>query len=282
MTLRINKLNRVSAVNPGQVVTIDVPVNATYYGINVRLRHGAGATMASQAALESGITNMKVIVDGKTQREFTPAQLNKILAQRGVPFRNGIVPLFFAEPWRREAGAEDLLAWGTADVSSFQIEATLDDAIVSPRLDARALISNTVESMGLIVKHRQKVLQPAASGVFNYSDPNPSDALVRAHFFEQADGDINSIRAYIDRLDAYDVSDAENDAFMSHWGKHTPQTGLFSIGFDLRDRLAEVQKFRAQTAQGAMQQLVTELRAEIDTATGNPITLYEERYGVRD
>lgn len=109
-------------------VTVDIPTGPTYHSIWVNINPGAGKTL-------TGIFNeMRLKVNGKVQRVMTADELNKLNILNGVAYASRgcytaatefSLPIWLAEPWRNNPAAVEGTAWGTGDVSTFQLEADI-------------------------------------------------------------------------------------------------------------------------------------------------------------
>jgi hypothetical protein len=107
-------------------ITLDIPTGPRYHVIWIYGNAGAAKKFTDL------IGEIRININGVTQRKFTALELLKLNALNGITQyagRNGniaatafVIPLWFAEPWRKSLRSQDLLAWGTGDVSSFQIE----------------------------------------------------------------------------------------------------------------------------------------------------------------
>lgn len=158
-------------------VTLDLPVGPRYHVVWISGHAGAGKKATDL------IGEIRIKVNGAVQRVFTLTELLKLNVLNsnqtvgyGYAGRNGnvaattfYIPIWFAEPWRKSLAAQDGLAWGTGDVSTFQIE--LDIAayaagtftgLVAPTFKAEvdnSLVAidgrNVDQPLGIITKWRR-------------------------------------------------------------------------------------------------------------------------------
>jgi hypothetical protein len=106
-------------------VTVDIPTGPTYHSIWANINPGAGKTL-------TGIFNeFRLKVNGKVQRSMTGDELNKLNILNGIAYASRgaytaatefSLPIWLAEPWRNNPSAVEGTAWGTGDVSTFQLE----------------------------------------------------------------------------------------------------------------------------------------------------------------
>lgn len=107
-------------------VVLDIPVGPRYHVIWIYGNAGAAKKFTDL------IGEIRVKINGQTQRQFTGTELLKLNMLNGSAQwagRNGnvaatafYIPIWLAEPWRKSLRSQDALAWGTGDVGTFQIE----------------------------------------------------------------------------------------------------------------------------------------------------------------
>ena len=153
----------------GGTVTIDVPVGPTYHTIWLT---GSAGTAKKLTDLTGDIRNK---INGKVQRIHTADELNLLNQAHGAQYaaKNAgtaaalfVLPIFLAEPWRKNLAAREGLAWGTGDVSTFQIEVDIKaSTFTSPvALSAKAEIDDGPDRpLGVITKVFSTNI-PVASG----------------------------------------------------------------------------------------------------------------------
>ena len=129
------------------------------------------------------IGDIRVIVNDETVRQHSAAELNAINALYGPQYAayngnagsataaNNVfqLPIFFAEPWRKDTITDDKLAWNTRNVRNFRIEVDIKaDTFTTPtalsfqaEADAAPLDSDAPGLMGLIVKYDRTTLNLA-------------------------------------------------------------------------------------------------------------------------
>lgn len=270
----------ISGVAAGQVATIDLPLGRRYHGI--LLSYSESGTPANQATMDAAITNIKVIINSRTQREYSAAELRVLNAVMGAPyaFQAGVLPIYFAEPWRRTPGGEDALAWPaytSLGIQSFQLEVTIAAGAPAPALTAKAIIDQPdpkTLKFGPIITTRRRAISPGGTGTYTLLDMPKNLGDYRAlHCFEDTAGDISAVRATLDQLTAFDRSDAENTALLNIGG-YVPQTALFHVIFDEDRRLGD--GLPMMRGDGT---LVSEFTLEFDMAAANPFTLIAEMLG---
>lgn len=259
MTKDIVNLNNVNGAVPvtavafaGGTITIDVPVGPTYHAIFIN--GGAGVSKAMTAL----IGEIRIKINGKVQRVRTASRINIMNELHGAQYaaKNGAsasatasanvfsLPIFFAEPWRKNLAAQEGLAWGTGDVATFQIEIDLkaDTFTTLTQISAQALIDDgPARPLGIITKWFE-YNAPVASGWNDFTTlPRVSGAyaqltVVDANLVELEFKTSNKVRrqstaarhnAYLGFADMYPAPSAAGDVVV--------RTGYYDIVFDSDD-----------------------------------------------
>lgn len=254
MTKDIVNLNNVNGPQPvsavafgGGTVTIDVPVGPTYQAIFINGNAGTGKLMTDL------IGEIRIKINGKVQRVRTAQRINQMNELHGSQYAavNGAtaalafsLPIFFAEPWRKNINAQEGLAWGTGDVSTFQIEVDLKaSTFTSPvSITAQAMIDDgPARALGIITKWFEYNI-PTASGWNDFTQlPRTSGAyaqltIIDPNLSEYEFKTSNKVRRqataarhnnYLAYLDMYPAPVAA--------GNVVARTGFYDIVFDLDD-----------------------------------------------
>jgi len=181
-------------------ITIDCPVGPRYHEIWIEANAGAAKKL-----LVDLLGEIRIKINGRVQRVFTAAELNKLNVLNGAQYAclGGLtnatlaaLPIYFAEPWRENIDTQDGLAWGTGDVSTFQIEIDITGyagaAAGLTKPVARATIDNSLVKvgdsmvdvgMGAIVKV-QNVQVTVASGWNDFQNLPKRDFYQSLHIFD--------------------------------------------------------------------------------------------------
>lgn len=177
--VRMPDFNNVVA---GQRATLPMPVGARKYHKLV-IQYKAGAD--NQATIEAALKNSRFLINGRPQREATVAQINVMRAYRGRAFQTGIVTIEFSDQGARAWQGEELLGWGTFNLSTLTFEVDIDAAAVAPALVAYAEIEDSNEPLGAIMKWRRHYLDTSAAATKAIRDlpVDPREAYSRFHIF---------------------------------------------------------------------------------------------------
>ncbi len=272
MSRRLVSLPSFASVAAGATATIDLPTVGLYH--HLRLTYGTGTVGgANQTNMEAEITEIRVKVNGVVQRTMSAAQLFAINAYHGRAFQTGILPIFFAEGWRRSAQGEDSLAWGMKDVATFQVEVDIAGTATNPTLTALAQRTKADVNMGPIVKWRRFRVPVSAVGVVNVSTLPKRDAYYALH---AVSADVLDVEVKVDQEQFFKATLAEANALYTDEG-FVPQTGYFHIDFASTARVADALPMR-----DALGNKVSDLQVDYNMNAATSFDLVTETLGLRD
>lgn len=269
----IESTRNFNAVAAGQTATLDLPTTRIYHGIRLVYTTTTGGG-ANQTNMEAHITEVRIKVNGKVQRRFSAAHAFAMNAYRGKAFETGILPIFFSEPHRRTVQGEDALAWGMADVDTFQVEVDIDAAALTPTIEAVAITAEGRANMGPIVKLRQFVIPVAAIGIVNVPTLPKNDAYYALHCLSAV---INSARVLIDQKEIINATAALLTSLADDQSL-TWQTGYFHLDFAATRRVADS---LAMTV-GNPAERVSDFQIDFDMSAATSFTMIAEVLGFRD
>lgn len=233
-----------NGVAAGQTATIDLPVGALAYHWIDLFFGCTNAGNGNQANLESYITEVRLKLNGKVQRRFSAKELDTINAFYGAQYgykADGTLAqasIFFSEPWRRTPQGEDALAWGMADVASFQIEVDLAAGVTGPTLTAKAEIERVNRVLGPIIKWRKYTIQVAAAGIVTVNTLPKIDAYYELHAFLTAAADLTDLTVTVDNQQVFKALRVDIDNLNTRYG-FTPQANVTSVVFDRTKRVSD-------------------------------------------
>src|SRR2546427_1602767 len=128
--LRLKQLPTFDSVAAGRKAVVDLPLGLRYHVVWLELGNNATA----DKALDDLVDDIIVKINGKPQRTHTGVQLNYLNVINGLPFAAKStgefgeadyrihLPIWFAEPWRRNQEEVSSLALRANGIQSFQIE----------------------------------------------------------------------------------------------------------------------------------------------------------------
>ena len=143
-------LPTLSGVAAGFTATADIPIGPRYHQIWLRIADGA------RHAFDSIVGEIRIKVNGKTQRVHTAAELNALNKLMGPQYSEThvagtpdgvaytLLPIFFGEPWRKRIEVGAGLAWATGAWSTFQLELDILAGASSPSVSGWAEVDSSV------------------------------------------------------------------------------------------------------------------------------------------
>lgn len=265
---RISQLPALTGVVAGDTATLDIPIGPRYQVLWLRVSDGNNADASTI------IDELRLKVNGKVQRIMTIAELDGLNSLMNDPAYNVItqdggtkaitqarsivtpgagmysifktaakvtyVPIFFAEPWRPFAVAEEL-AWGTGNLSTFQLEVDVAAAANAPVIQAYAEVDNAVITtnglsravpMGLITKwDRLQVAINSTKLQWQGLKLPAGDTLLSLHFI---DANISNVAIKADSYEWRDLSQADNQIVL-HSRRMTPRSTAYDVILDYDD-----------------------------------------------
>ncbi|MEQ8585934.1 MAG: major capsid protein P2 [Thalassobaculaceae bacterium] len=274
MGLNNIKLPALNAVGAGQTATLDVPLGPTYHQIDLIYR--SSGTLGNEATMKADIPDIRVKIAGKAQRTHSAAQVLEVNQFYGETTSDGVISLFFAEPWRRTPQGEDFYAWGTADVPTFQIEVDVASGALAPTLEAYATISRARRPLGAIKRMRRFVVPVTATGDVQVQNlPKIGTSYNALHMIETTAGDINSVLVEVDQTKVWDTP-----AFLANslYAQRdlVPQSGIFHVVFDYDKRAGS--PLSMVKADGSV---VSDFMVTANMAVAANVTILTEETGLR-
>jgi hypothetical protein len=229
------KLQSFNAVGAGQRATLNVPTTAIYH--QTPLTYKRNGVLATEAQMKSDLKMIRLLLNGRVQREFTATELFTENAFRDLPVSDGIVPIWLTRPWARAAEGEDALAWGTRNIETFQIEVEIDAAAVSPSLEAHALVENAPNrDIGAIEKWHRYNVPVSAIGVASWN-PNiePLSSYCGLTCYST---DIDGVKVVVDNTNKFEGDLEQINALYEH-AELVPQANAVHLAWDYRGRLSD-------------------------------------------
>lgn len=244
---RITPLPSFSGVAAGVTATGDIPVGPRYHVIWLQVSDSAGSLVTEI------VSQIRLKVNGKVQRTMSPAELealNGLMGADYAAYTTGsedtdlvtYIPIFLAEPWRKMLAAQDGLAWGTGNLSTFQIEIDINAGITSPQIAGFVEVDNSVvkstegvetqAGLGVICKWTRTMI-PVNGTTQDITTFPRRDYYQQISFF---DAYISRVEVKVENFTVRDVTKAQNDAVLLSRDM-APLAGRFDLVFDHDDVL---------------------------------------------
>ena len=287
-----------NGVAAGQTATVQLPVgNITYHKL-VLAYSTSVAGNGNQTNTEAHVTAVRLKLNGKIQRTFSAKQLNAINAFYGRSFQSrniggvpfGYLEIFFSEPWRRTPAGEDALAWGTQDVSTFQVEVDLAAAATAPSLIPHADVEYVSRPNGLISKWRSYNQPVSAAGVVtnNTLPKNGSEAYQSIQAFPVLTTDIIDVTVRTDQVVRFQGTDSDMRSLLASESPggitgFSPQASMTHIVFDRTGRVSDALPMQYVDANGKPTgNLVGDFRIDWNMNAGTSFPFIVQVLGPRD
>lgn len=238
----------VPASGTAGTATVELPLGRRYHVIWLEFTcNGAGAANVSNgnavninATIANAITDIRVKLNGHTQRISTGRQLNEINDSLGAIYAAQVsgtagtagykvrLPIFFAERWRSETVEQDLPAWNVdGGQESFTIEVDVN-ATHGAAQNVNIALSGFYEwepltgKLGPIAKWIRQTF--SATGTQNDFALKERDGFLQAiHLFNTSDGKfVNKVKLTANGADVQDLIDTQQNASLLRAAQMNP------------------------------------------------------------
>lgn len=150
--IRLNNISAVPAAAAAGTALIEVPLSfGRCHEVHIDIGHASGTNTI--AALLAFVEEIRVIVNGTVIRTFSGLQLRDQNLMNGTAYDctgapNATVgvnlPIFLAEPWRKDPRDQDALAWSSKPMHTFKIELQLAANANAMTVAAFAVVDDVV------------------------------------------------------------------------------------------------------------------------------------------
>jgi len=219
---------------------------------SIMIGHGYASGTNTVAAAATNISLIRFLANGRVQRQFSGTELFDLNTLNGLAYgpvtgvlpnsgsTNGykgvIFPIYFAEPWRKDARDQDALALSTTGFESLAIEITLG-AASTPKLDVFAVIDNVVTPQPTPFTKIIRQTLGASGTSWDWPSIDKKDFLTQASFY----ADLTKVTARKDNVIIHENPIEVNDALLTQSGMTPNASGrtaaLYDAVFDHDDLL---------------------------------------------
>jgi hypothetical protein len=276
----IQPQNPMVGVAYGAVATCDLSIGPRYHALWLEII--ATPAAATTLLLTDVIDLINVKINGKVQRAHTGTELNAIntsydanLAMNGYETTAGVpqfnanayvaniaahqttfmLPIFFAEPWRKSYAATESGAWYTswADGSvlrSFQLEVSIPAATANILANSAITINVYAETdnavgpldankqpVALITKWNRLQIPYGGAGDLYITNLPKKDIYTQLSIFSQTGDDVTAVKVKVDSRIVRDVTKLRNDQTLIGRGFNEAACleNRFDVVFDYSD-----------------------------------------------
>lgn len=233
---RINRFKRklpsFNTVKRGATATANLPIGAAYRSIDLLFTKVSDGTPLTEAQIKKTIKRVKLLINGRARWEISAKHIIDLLNRyKTLPFAAGILHLPLVDLKLKATDAEDLLRWGTADVSTFDIEVEVANIVQNDvndvgeiNIKGEALVDNVSEPLGVIREIHEFSYAATVAGKFEVADlPKGNGDLVEMHI-----DCANKIKELEFKCDNTVYLEGDLNAYNEHLkrnGERTPQSG---------------------------------------------------------
>lgn len=244
------KLSNLSGVAASGTTVLEVPLafGRCHY---ILLEHGYSSGTNTVAAAATNISEIRVVVNGTVVRTISGTQLRDMNIANGTAYdclgvpntSPGVsFPIFFAEPWRKDAKDQDALAWPSAAMNSFKIEVALG-AASTPTLVAHAVVDDVQGSADALIC--KWIRQPfnAGSTSFDISTIDRRGWLTQISLYPDSGASNAATRVTVkkDGIIVHELSKSANLALLTNHAMTPAASGrtanIYDVVFDHDDLL---------------------------------------------
>lgn len=250
---RIKARNVANVTSTGScTVIVELPIGPRYHHLIVQGSYGSGTNTI--AGVATWFNDIRVKLNGRTQRQMTGTQLRALNMLNGAAYDavsgeapntapGASIPIFFAEPWRKDARDQDALAWPTqwkgGNFQSFQVEIDLGSATSAAALQVWAVVDDFVPEQSPQICKWLRQNFAASGSSFDITTFDRRDFLNQISLWAptiSSSGVLDILTLRLDGQILHELSMTANNALLTQYGM-TPATGRYDIVLDHDDLL---------------------------------------------
>lgn len=252
------QLRNVQNVGDSKTVLIECPIGPRYHWVGLQMTYTSGTNTA--AGVAAHFTMIRVKCNGRIQREFSGSELRDLNILNGAIYDiSGVpntapgatLPIFFAEPWRKDPNDQDALALPTVAregaLSSFQIEIDTSAVIATSAgltLVAYAVVDDFVPDRFRMTKIK-RISTPNGGNAFDFTTLDKKDFLSQITIYPDSSTSAALTKATL-RINGdikHELTQLANTALNVHHGMIAPgasgrTAGVYDLVLDHDDLLS--------------------------------------------
>jgi hypothetical protein len=196
--LRQKLLPTPTAIAAGSTSTFNLDLGLRYHAIWLELGDSVGIAGGDlRTVLAAAVDQIRLKVNGKVQRTMTAAELYDINSLMGAAFAASssgtrtqagyrmYLPIWLAEPWRKNNAEVPLTAWNAQGIASLQLEVDLHAGLTAPVLTGWFEYDNATGNLGAITKWIRQTFA-AAGTQMDINTIDKRDYLNSIHFYPES------------------------------------------------------------------------------------------------
>lgn len=215
-----NYLTGIDGVNSPGTARVNVPTNRRLMAL-----YAFYTESGSAASVTTGLSAVRLIVNGVVLRNLTPAQILALsllnLNKNGLTIPTGCLPIYLAEPWRRTFIGEEAVSWPLQGQRSMTIEIDIASGRTAPGIQIIQEYDfglNVDQGGNAFVSPitQRPYNYPVAAGTFDITNLPIGAPIQRVHLI--GSGGISSV--YVERDDekVYEATTAQNAVLLHGQG----------------------------------------------------------------
>lgn len=235
----INRITDIGNVAQGSTATISLDVGPRYFWLKFWVY-----VNGNLVAADTVISNVRVKVNEKAQRELSAARILKLNAYKSTPDATGCLSLHFAEPGLADKTDEVALAWDTNGAHSMTVELELKE--LEEETDVIRIVGLKAYDFGYLAGPKGERLryigrqtvqaENLPSGAFDITKL-PIAHPIRAVHMDAANA-ISLVEVDADGRRVWEASNVQSRAIIGDYGQ-VGNTFQYSIDFCYREQITD-------------------------------------------
>lgn len=235
------KLPSANTVRRNATATISIPTTGAYRGLTLLLTKDDG-TVLTEAEMKKTIKKVRLLVNAQCRFEASAKHIIDLLNRyRDLPVSAGILYIPLADTKHKSTDAQDLLSWGMANVTTFEMEIEIADVAEADdlRISGEALIDNVKRELGYIKEVHEFTYAAPGAGNFEIADlPKFNGGLFAMHF--DSANKVKGLEYKVDNTTYIEGNLNSYNETLKREGERVPQAGYVHHDPCFMNRLLDV------------------------------------------
>lgn len=230
----LNYLNGIEGVAVGGVATVNVPTGRRYHMLKPFVTSTVGGGTTNPITI---LDYVRMLVNGVLMRDLTPTQVIAISNFNNITPAASELPVYLSEPWRATIIGEEATSWDlhaqakcTMELK-FKATATAPTCVVLASFDyGQNIVGEGAAARNFLSIIKQQAYTYNVGAIADLTTLNVKYPIQRIHIQTDA-GTVTSVQVMRDSEIVYDVTTAQNSAFLKDYDIDASQFS-FSVAFD--------------------------------------------------